>query len=482
MAREERRLHVEDQPPRPSPHPAAGPAADPAADQAPAAPPPGRHSARRRITPGQGFALLLIGALVLVGFAAAPGPALALAQKAIFVPFLLLAMLRLLAAVTPRRRIPAPPLADAALPAFTIIAPLYREADVAGELVANLDRLDYPRDRLQALVMLEPDDGETIAAFHAMDLPAFIQVVVAPPGSPKTKPRACNLALERARGELLVIYDAEDAPDPGQLREAAARFAAGPASLACLQAPLRIEIPFVSGFLARQFQQEYAAHFEVMLPALARWGLAFPLGGTSNHFRVAPLRAVGGWDPFNVTEDADVGFRLAAAGWTLGVIDRPTMETAPARWKAWRPQRARWIKGHLQTLLVHLRGPAARRPRVALALFLTLFLSLTSTQLHAPLYAAAAMLALLDLMADGQLALDGLGLVFFSFAWSASALAAAVGRRRAGGQARWLDLLAMPGAWLAQGWAGCHALWQFAFNPHHWDKTPHAPRAGRPLS
>ncbi|WP_240621579.1 glycosyltransferase [Caulobacter zeae] len=396
--------------------------------------------------------------------------------------FALLATLRLVAALTPRRVTATPPLPDHALPAYTVLAPLYKEASVAAELVASLDRLDYPRDQLQALVVLEADDAETIAAFYALDLPAFVQVLIVPPSGPKTKPKACNHALERARGELLVIYDAEDAPDPGQLREAAARFAAGPAPLACLQAPLRIEIPAISGLLPRQFQQEYAAHFEVLLPALARWRLAFPLGGTSNHFKTGPLRAVGGWDAFNVTEDADVGFRLAAAGYGLDVIDRPTLETAPTTWKAWRPQRARWIKGHLATLLVHLRGPAARRPRVALALFLTLFLSLVSTHLHAPIFAGVVLMILLDLAPDGQAVLDGAGLVLFGYAWMGSAIAAAVGRQRAGGRAKALDLLGLPLIWLLQGWAGCHALWQFVRRPHHWDKTPHAPRAGRRLA
>ncbi|MDG2531083.1 glycosyltransferase [Caulobacter endophyticus] len=470
MAREERRLHVDglDHAILPDP-PLVTPA--PAAD-----------GAHRRLSPGQAVALSTIALGLVVALTAAPGQALDVLRWTGLTLFALLATLRLAAACTPRRLVVAPPLPDHALPAYTVLAPLYKEASVAAELVTNLERLDYPRDRLQVLIVLEADDAETIAAFHALPLPAFVQVLVAPPGGPKTKPRACNHALERARGELLVIYDAEDAPDPGQLREAAARFAAAPTALACLQAPLRIEIPAISGLLPRQFQQEYAAHFEVLLPALARWRLAFPLGGTSNHFKTAPLRAVGGWDAFNVTEDADVGFRLAAAGYTLDVIDRPTLETAPTTWKAWRPQRARWIKGHLATLLVHLRGPAARRPRVAMALFLTLFLSLVSTHLHAPIFAGAVLMILLDLAPDGHAALDGPGLVLFGYAWMGSAIAAAVGRRRAGGRARALDLLGLPLIWLLQGWAGCHALWQFVRRPHHWDKTPHAPRAGRRLA
>jgi len=265
--------------------------------------------------------------------------------------FVTSAAIRLAAVLTPRRRHAPAPLADDALPHYSLIVPLYREAEVARELVSNLDRLDYPRSRLQALIVLEADDHATQAAFHAMDLPAFIQVLVVPPGLPRTKPRACNVALQRARGELIVIYDAEDAPDPMQLREAAARFAAGDPALACLQAPLRVETPRALAFIPEQFRLEYAAHFEVLLPAFARWRLPFPLGGTSNHFKAEPLRSVGGWDAYNVTEDADIGFRLAAAGYQLATIDPPTLETAPASLAQWGPQRARWIKGHLQTCM-----------------------------------------------------------------------------------------------------------------------------------
>lgn len=194
------------------------------------------------------------------------------------------AAVRLAAVLTPRHSDRSPPLADEALPPYTLIVPLYREAEVARELVANLDKLDYPRDRLQALIVLEADDLTTQAAFGGMDLPCFIEVLVVPPGEPRTKPRACNAALPSATGDLVVIYDAEDAPDPQQLRQAAARFADEDSSLACLQAPLRVEVPPHLPFIAEQFRLEYAAHFEVLLPAYAQWRMPFPLGGTSNHF------------------------------------------------------------------------------------------------------------------------------------------------------------------------------------------------------
>jgi cellulose synthase/poly-beta-1,6-N-acetylglucosamine synthase-like glycosyltransferase len=388
------------------------------------------------------------------------------------------AAIRLAALLTPRRPRVAPPLADEALPHYSLIVPLYREAEVAGELVANLDRLDYPRDRLQALIVLEADDQVTQAAFHALDLPSFIQVLVVPPGEPRTKPRACNAALERARGEVVVIYDAEDAPDPGQLREAAARFAAGPPGLACLQAPLRVEAPRATAFIPQQFRLEYAAHFEVLLPAFARWRLPFPLGGTSNHFKAQPLRSIGGWDAYNVTEDADIGFRLASAGYQLCTIESPTLETAPASLRQWGPQRARWIKGHLQTLAVHGRSLIGGRPRTAAALIMTLAVPVTASNLHAPAMLIAAGSLAVDGLRDGVLSIPILHLTIYAACWSVSAITGAVGVMRSGGAPRSLHLLGMVGYWMMWAVASPRAIWQFFFAPHRWDKTSHTPRMG----
>lgn len=387
---------------------------------------------------------------------------------------------RLAAILTPRRKHHCPALCDADLPDYTLIVPLYREAEVAQELVGNLSRLNYPRDRLQVLIVLEADDQATRSAFLALDLPSFIQVVIAPPGHPRTKPRACNFALSQARGSLVVIYDAEDAPDPQQLREAAARFAAEAPDLACLQAPLRIEKLGYLAFIPEQFQLEYAALFEVLLPAYARWGLPFPLGGTSNHFRMSALRAVGGWDPYNVTEDADIGFRLAAAGFRLDTIEHPTFETAPTSLEQWGPQRARWIKGHLQTLAVHVRGKTRQRPRALLALFLTLALPITASNLHAPAMLIAGLGLITDWMADGEPSVTLADLTLYMFGWTVSAVCAAVGLRRMGEKPRYLPLFGMVGYWMMWAVASPRAVWQFFVAPHHWDKTSHTPRTGRP--
>lgn len=415
---------------------------------------------------------LLIGGLIV-----AATPTLHFLHGLFFTAFAVTAGLRLAAAFVPRKPLETPWLRDEALPVYTVIAPLYREAAVAPELIAALERLDYPRDRLQVLVMLEADDLETRRALAAIELPSFAQVVVAPPGTPKTKPRACNVALDRARGELVVIYDAEDRPDPMQLREAAARFAAGSADLACLQAPLRIEPD--RRFLPAQFALEYALQFEVLQPALARFGAPFPLGGTSNHFRTSILRKVGGWDSHNVTEDADLGFRLARGGYRLGVLNAPTLETAPETLIEWLPQRTRWVKGYMQTFGVHTRGPNLLKPPSFAALLATLGVSITSAFAHGPLAAWVLAAVTFGIAAGRTPPIAPADLALLAIGWAAAALAGVEGLRRAKLPIRLRDLLLAPAYWPLQSLAAGHALVQLLRQPYHWDKTPHAPRAGR---
>ena len=208
--------------------------------------------------------------------------------------FLTIAAWRLLLALTPRGATPVARLD--VLPRYTVVAALYDEAAILPQLVERLSRLDYPAARLQGLIVLEEDDHATRAAARALVLPGWMSVLVVPadaPG-PRTKPRALNHALNHATGDFLTVYDAEDDPHPSQLREAAARFLRPGHDIACFQAPLRIRLrPGRDGFLERQFAAEYASLFEVALPAMARLGLPFPLGGTSNHFRTAVLRQIG---------------------------------------------------------------------------------------------------------------------------------------------------------------------------------------------
>ncbi|MUN36381.1 glycosyltransferase family 2 protein [Actinomadura litoris] len=243
---------------------------------------------------------------------------------------------------------------DEDLPPYTVLVPLYREARVLPVLLDRLGRLDYPADRLQILLLIEEDDAETRAALPALDAP--FEVVLIPPSPPRTKPKACDIGLARARGELVVIYDAEDRPDRDQLRKAALAFASLPDRTVCVQAELQYWNPWTN-WLTRCFAAEYATNFSLWLRSLDRHRLAIPLGGTSNHFRGDALAALGGWDPYNVTEDADLGIRIARRGWEVRMMDSVTEEEANSRLGNWIRQRSRWIKGYIQTWLVHTRHP-----------------------------------------------------------------------------------------------------------------------------
>ncbi|MFE9751292.1 glycosyltransferase family 2 protein [Saccharothrix saharensis] len=242
------------------------------------------------------------------------------------------------------------------LPAYTVLVPLHREEAVLPGLVETLRRLDYPADRLQVLLLVEQDDGITRPALDRLELPPQFEVVLVPEGGPRTKPNACNVGLARATGRFCVIYDAEDRPESDQLRKVVAAFAEQPDRVVCLQAELAYWNPWTN-WLTRHFAAEYALTFALALRGLDRFRLPVPLGGTSNHFRVDALRALGGWDPHNVTEDADLGVRIARRGWDVRVIDSVTYEEANSELGNWIRQRSRWIKGYFQTWLVHMRNP-----------------------------------------------------------------------------------------------------------------------------
>ncbi len=245
---------------------------------------------------------------------------------------------------------------DHAWPAYSILVPLYREGQVVVPLVRSLLALDYPTDRLQVLLLIEHDDVETASALGGVDLPPHFRSVIVGEGGPRTKPRACNLGLAEVTGEYCVIFDAEDRPDADQLKRTVVTFEASPPEVVCLQARLEYWNPNTNG-LTRFFAAEYAMNFSLYLPGLVGHGWPVPLGGTSNHFRTNTLRDLGGWDPFNVTEDADLGIWLARRGGRVGLVDSVTLEEANSQVGNWLRQRSRWMKGFMQTWLAHSRAP-----------------------------------------------------------------------------------------------------------------------------
>jgi cellulose synthase/poly-beta-1,6-N-acetylglucosamine synthase-like glycosyltransferase len=260
----------------------------------------------------------------------------------VFIAWIALRLLGLLAATRPPPPLPRRP--DACLPAYTVIVALYREVAAVEQLIASLDALDWPPEKLDIKLVLEADDGATRAALKAMRLGLPYELVIAPDIGPRTKPKALNIALPFARGVFVTVFDAEDRPESDQLRRAFEAFLSHDERLACVQAQLTIDNT-KDNWLTRMFTAEYAGLFDVLLPGLASHRLPLPLGGSSNHFRTAVLREAGGWDPYNVTEDADLGMRLARLGYVSSVIASTTYEEAPAQFSAWLKQRRRWFQG-----------------------------------------------------------------------------------------------------------------------------------------
>jgi len=360
-------------------------------------------------------------------------------------------------------------------PLYTILLPVYREARILPKLVEAIANLNYPRARLDIKLLLEADDEETLRAARRLHLDANWEVLIVPNIGPRTKPKALNVGLHRARGSLVTIYDAEDRPHPDQLQAAVCAFAKDEDDLACVQAPLGY-YNASQNWLTQQFSLEYNAQFRVVLPALVRLGLAFPLGGTSNHFRKIALDECGGWDPYNVTEDADLGFRLAAYGWRSDMILPPTLEEATAGLLPWIGQRSRWIKGFVQTLFVHLRGTTpGGRPKHAFGFFASLGVAVVSAFSHG-LLLLATMVCLVCWPLGGQppalpdAILAACGTLL---AWGLLACGHIAAKDRTSWHIDPVLIISSLAYWPLQTWAALLAIKDLLVRPFHWEKTAH---------
>lgn len=428
-----------------------------------------------------GLPLALAGLILLSAWVLAPAVA-QLASMCLLSTLFLCAMgLRLAGCMIPLNPDPPPRIEDRDLPIYTVIVPLYREAVMLPRLEAALRALDYPPEKLDIKLVVEPDDPETRGAILRRALPPSFETIVAPKVGPRTKPKALNAALPFALGAFLTVFDAEDIPDPGQLRAALAAFARGGKRVACVQARLAVENARDS-WISRHFALEYCMQFDVLLPALAALRLPILLGGTSNHFRRAALDRAGGWDPFNVTEDADLGLRLARMGWDIEVIASDTLEEAPVTVRAWLRQRTRWMKGWAQTIMVHGRHP--RRflrdlgPHRAVAAAL-----LTVSPFTAMLVHPISLAVLLGDLWRGTLGSPAtstaealtyaLSYVNLMFGYTAAIIIALVGLRRRRRLSAVPILLSLPAYWLLQSLAVWRALGDLVVDPYRWDKTEH---------
>ena len=378
----------------------------------------------------------------------------------------------------PARHVRAPP-GDVDLPMVSVLVAAYREATMMAQLAAALRRISWPRSKLEILILLEADDRETQRAAEKAAFESGTRILIVPPGGPRTKPNALNHGLASARGAIVTVYDVEDIPHPDQIRAAYQAFRRAPPNTVCVQAPL-IADNANANWIASHWALEYDVQFGLLLPGLSVYRMPLLLGGTSNHFRREALLAMGGWDAWNVTEDADLGMRLARLGGLTQTIRTPTREIAPTQFHVWLAQRSRWLKGFMQTWLVLMRRPRETMRQLGLIRFAIVQLTLGGAIITPLAHAPFAVLTLFSIV-SGHLAVGhfGLGLLI------AGLLIGALGDLFAPGPWSWrrgVAILTRAAYWPLHSLAAYRALWELADKPFFWAKTPHQPRDVEPAS
>lgn len=367
------------------------------------------------------------------------------------------------------------------LPIYSVLCPLYKEAHMLPHFVDAIEKMDWPKKKLDVLLLLEENDQETVIAAQEMGLPEYVRIVVVPHSMPKTKPKACNYGLSVAQGEYVVIYDAEDIPDPQQLKKAYLAFRKSGPEVQCLQAKLNYFNPH-QNMLTRFFTAEYSLWFDVILTGLQTINTSIPLGGTSNHFRTKELLELEGWDPFNVTEDCDLGVRLFKRGYRTAIIDSVTLEEANSDWKNWLRQRSRWIKGYMQTYLVHMRDPIAfvkENGIHALVFQLVVGGKIAFMLINPVLWITTIAYYVLNALVGPTIQalfppvifyMASISLVFGNFLYLYYYMIGCAKRKHF-----WLMkyVLAVPFYWIMVSIAAAIAAYELFVKPHYWQKTNH---------
>ncbi|MEN9458807.1 MAG: hypothetical protein RL135_1397 [Bacteroidota bacterium] len=365
------------------------------------------------------------------------------------------------------------------LPVYTILLPVYKEDKLIRKLIWNLRSLDYPRGKLDVKLLIEEDDDKTLNAVRNLDFPANFETIVVPFHMPKTKPKACNYGLFFCKGIYLTIYDAEDVPDSDQLKKVVALFRKLPKDYVVLQGALNY-FNKNENLLTRMFTLEYSYWFDYMLPGLQSLDVPIPLGGTSNHFKLDKLKELGGWDPFNVTEDADLGVRVFEKRYKVGVVNSTTLEEANNEPFNWIRQRSRWIKGYMQTLLVHMRNPVRLVNKIGWRGFFgfNFFVGFTPITflLYPVLLGFYIIYIVFDLQTVRVLFPDWvLYISIFNFVAGNTLMIyvnmLAVFKRRF--YELILFALVNPFYWLMHSIAAYKGLWQLIYKPFYWEKTNH---------
>jgi glycosyltransferase XagB len=364
-------------------------------------------------------------------------------------------------------------------PVYTVLIPMYKEPEVLPQMVKAMTDMDYPVDKKDVQFLLEEDDLQTLNAARAMHMPQGFRIVEIPESFPRTKPKACNIGLNIARGKYLVIYDAEDMPEPDQLKKAVMAFEHSEEKVACIQSRLNYYNPY-QNILTRWFTAEYSTWFDLQLPGLAALNAVIPLGGTSNHFKTAVLQELMGWDAYNVTEDCDLGVRLVRAGYSTRMLTTTTWEEACSHLPSWIKQRTRWQKGYIQTWFVHMRRPIQLLQEIGWLNYLHYHLligGVTFSVLINPIFWLMALIWFVfrppgvAMLFPGPIFAAGAFCLFAgNFVFVYVTLLGCYKRER--DSLLWYALLT-PLYWVLMSISGWRAFFQFFRDPFVWEKTQH---------
>ncbi len=258
----------------------------------------------------------------------------------------------LLAYLRHRRDLPSPRIrfAEDDLPKVTIQLPMFNERHVAARLLDAVARIDYPRDRLEIQVLddstdvtadiaiarceLHRRDGIDIRYVRRLDRAGY-------------KAGALAHGLRRAKGELLLVFDADFVPHPSVVRDLVEFFT--DSSVGMVQARWG-HLNGDRSLLTRCQAQLLDGHFVIEHAARNRTGRFFNFNGTAGMWRRAAIEDAGGWQHDTITEDMDLSYRAQLAGWRFVYVPRVAVPAElPSDMNAFKGQQYRWAKGSLQT-------------------------------------------------------------------------------------------------------------------------------------
>ncbi|MCM8819009.1 MAG: glycosyltransferase [Candidatus Omnitrophica bacterium] len=362
-------------------------------------------------------------------------------------------------------------------PLYSILLPIYKEKEIFNQLYSAIEKLDYPKDKLDIILLIEEDDIEIKELLKNIKLPSYWRIIEIPNFYPKTKGKALNFGLKEAKGVYLVIYDAEDIPESNQLKKAVIGFKKVLENVICLQSKLNYYNPY-QNLLTKWFTAEYSSWFDLYLPGIDSIEAPIPLGGTSNHFKTEVLKKLKGWDPFNVTEDCDLGIRIFMSGYKTKILDTTTWEEANSELNNWIKQRSRWVKGYIQTYFVHLRNPFNLVKKIGFKNFLHFNLIVGGNFFVLCFNPIAWISLLIWIFSSRKVYFPNFFFLFITPILLIGNVIFIIINILGVLKRKWYKLifpaLLTPLYWILMSIGALKGLIQFFKNPHYWEKTEHA--------